>query len=577
MTNNPTELEPKYYLGHFNHLLAFVRHHYGALLTTAENDVLTRFDTLSEDARCLLIRFSNRRRRYFRAAKLHYPELASVSDCLAELRHAGMIAHPGEADDDLAALLGEFTVAELRALTARLTEERPPAARKTELVAALAGLSHDRVIAAINARELLIQPRHADLMQLLKFLFFGTPYQSMEQFVIRDLGYARFEDYDPLALRPRFTSRREVDDVLYVWHRYDEFRALRNLLEPAAVLNKVASWLEQRERLHPGAWPRLERLAVKLGRWLERQAEPELALRGYRFARQPPARERQVRLLAKLGRHGPATALCREILAAPCDPAERLFAADFLARRAGRTRLLSTTRALKAAASVGLDPGYRRRVEWGVLEHFRAQGYQGRFSENYLWRGLFGLLLWEQLFDPAAGTIHQPLQRAPSDLYQENFLPTRRAQIERRLRLLDDPQRCLTELRQRLADKWGVNNPLVNWHHDLEELLTVCCRRLSGAQLRTVMLELAANVGAHGSGFPDLLVWRDTPAEGGGDYCFIEVKAPGDQLRPQQLHWLRVFRRCRIPVRLLKVHWLPAPSASDGPPAADSDCKNPGN
>lgn len=49
-----------YYLDHFEEMLAFVGKTYGAILTAEHRDFVVRFDGLSKDARCLLIRMLNR-------------------------------------------------------------------------------------------------------------------------------------------------------------------------------------------------------------------------------------------------------------------------------------------------------------------------------------------------------------------------------------------------------------------------------------------------------------------------------------------------------------------------------------
>ena len=50
-----------YYLDHFLEMLGFVQRTYGPILTPEHHAFIARFEALSRDARCLLIRMVNRR------------------------------------------------------------------------------------------------------------------------------------------------------------------------------------------------------------------------------------------------------------------------------------------------------------------------------------------------------------------------------------------------------------------------------------------------------------------------------------------------------------------------------------
>ncbi len=48
-------------------------------------------------------------------------------------------------------------------------------------------------------------------------------------------------------------------------------------------------------------------------------------------------------------------------------------------------------------------------------------------------------------------------------------------------------------------------------------------------------------------GFPDLLILGEP-----GDYEFVEVKGPTDQLQPAQRIWFKTLARLAMPARVLK-------------------------
>jgi hypothetical protein len=63
-----------YYLDHFVEMLEFVQKTYGSILGDEHRAFIARFDGLSQDARCLLIRMVNRRGAIFNRSLFSYPE-----------------------------------------------------------------------------------------------------------------------------------------------------------------------------------------------------------------------------------------------------------------------------------------------------------------------------------------------------------------------------------------------------------------------------------------------------------------------------------------------------------------------
>jgi len=57
----PPVLPTYYYLDHFTEMLSFVRGTYSSILADEHHAFIARFEGLSKDAQCLLIRMINRR------------------------------------------------------------------------------------------------------------------------------------------------------------------------------------------------------------------------------------------------------------------------------------------------------------------------------------------------------------------------------------------------------------------------------------------------------------------------------------------------------------------------------------
>ncbi|MDP5121443.1 MAG: VRR-NUC domain-containing protein, partial [Spirosomaceae bacterium] len=149
--NEKKELPPKYYLDYFEYVLTFVKEKYGTLLKTEEWRFLRKYHCLSEDARCLFIRFSNRRGLFFRTNKLKYPEIEDISKCLSELLEQEFISelspekHQSVAPD----LLQIFTKPELLKL---FKDKELKKLSKGDLVGTIINeFDFDNVTEAVNA------------------------------------------------------------------------------------------------------------------------------------------------------------------------------------------------------------------------------------------------------------------------------------------------------------------------------------------------------------------------------------------------------------------------------------------
>lgn len=553
----PIELPEKYYLDYFATLVQHVQKHYGKMLSKAEISFIRRFFNLTEDAQCLFLRLVNRRGLYFRMHKIQYAEIKDQQAALHLLlkrkffRRLSLYCAP-----EMELVLQTFTKAELLALAGQLMDKKALAplkqCKKQELaVALLARIPARRLISLIRDQEVIIRTCHEDALEMLKFLYFGHLEGDMTQFVVRDIGYVKTESYDQDKLKALFRNRKEAEDKLLISKVYRDFKYLRDDLAVSA--DAIFDWFRSqnlsRQDLSEPALPHFDKLCLRLGKLLEQQFFPEKALIVYRHTEAAPSRERQVRLFHKLGKTDKALGLCEEIRKQPANADERFFADDFINRVQFKKRTRKATDYLRQSDRIILPADRQQYVEQGVLHYLQAQGHEGVHVENYLWRGMFGLLFWDIIFDQESEAIHHPLQTAPSDLYTQQFLSKRSEAIQKRLKVLSYPKRFLNIVRHHYESKMGMNNPMVSWHESLLPLVEQCYCYLEPAQISSVLLEMARDLKENTRGFPDLFVWRaDT-------YSFIEVKSPNDQLSAQQLYWLHFFEQQKIQAKVIRVAW----------------------
>src|SRR6476619_5995559 len=83
------DLPVYYYHDHFLEMLSFVRTTYGPILTDEHDAFVCRFQTLSKDAQCLLIRMVNRRGAIFNRTFFRYAEISDVERAADDLLACG--------------------------------------------------------------------------------------------------------------------------------------------------------------------------------------------------------------------------------------------------------------------------------------------------------------------------------------------------------------------------------------------------------------------------------------------------------------------------------------------------------
>ncbi len=555
-----------YYLDNFEVVLRTVAEYDDDLLKPEEWRFLEAFRALSEGARRLYVRLLSRKGPIFRRDRIAYREVPSIDAALCELIAAGF------ADRARNASAGELLCLLLRAELAEIADELvpealSPRARKDQLLRSLLAADVDRARLRDATFERFEAVRLGRLEQVAVFrlLFFGNLHQDWTEIMLRDIGAVRYEAYQLRRDLRLFPSRQAVDDYLRLRRAGHAARRHLDAGDGERAVELGRALLEHADGAqgtgwHPAARRQADRTFNDIGRYLERSGEPRRALDFYRAAATPPARERQARILARFGSIAQALALCQEIGKAPLDESEVSFARKF-AHRLRRMRgepLRPPVRRRRPRRHLVLDRIADVPVERQALAALAAEGRRGLFSENRLWKSLFGLTFWDIVFAPVAGAFQHAFQLGPLDLASPGFRANRGGAVERRLEeLRADPDPGPWLLR-RYDEKEGVANRLVSWHEgarheSARDHLELALTRLTGHHLAYVFDRLSRDLGRYRRGLPDLLVLRD---EAPG-FELYEVKSPGDQLRPEQTAWIDYLNAGGIPATILKVRWRP--------------------
>lgn len=535
-------LPPKYYLDYFKYLLTFISEGSSHLLSEDDESFIALFESLSEDAQCLLVRMMNRKGEYFRLEKFSYEEIENIPLAAQELIEAELASLDPPNDFVLFTL---FTKGELHQLYPGRDFSKK---YKEDVIMELAEENDPEDYEVLRSAHTIVHLLVQEQIEYLKLLFFGHAHGMMTEFVIRDIGNVKLENMEGVTFTPWFDTLEEAKSVfeLYKWDRTIRHALPVLLPEEIAELTGSVNWSVYLN--HPKSRKIGDKFMLRVGEYFEKSGLLEEALTYYSLARKHPARERRIRIHEKLDELDTARELAEVAFESPFNASEKIFAKDYLEKKSKRN-YRSTTAKINTSPEIIIEDPIGHRVEHHALNYYDALGYQGTHSENYLWRGFFGLVFWEELFGKAQANFHNPLQRMPSDLHTEAFYLNRKSDLDKQLKTFRSKKQLLHWVNEIYANKQGINNPMVGWHESLPVALEACISRLPLKGMKAVLLEMAKNVKDNSTGFPDLFIWKDK------DYHFYEIKSPNDHLSAQQLFWIDFFEEQKIKADILRVKY----------------------
>ncbi len=558
MDISPTpNLSPTYYWEYFQYVLRYVANHYALLLDEREQAFIQTFESSSFSAQCLYLRLASRRTLWFQEDLIHYPEIPDLEEAKTALFHMNLLERIGQSEDQsVYACLNNLNKTICFQLLQVPGEKSPlpKSVSKPHLVQfILDNLSKEDVLSRLEDLQIsLIRPLQTTYFHFIQFLFFGSRNHDLTDFVVRDLGHRQFIEIDEADLVPYFSNREEAIQKwrISIWREW----FFEKSKEDHVIEEVMASWQLNMWPLVPELLElcigSFERTLFHVARWLERQGELELALSLYEESLAGASLERRVRLLVKLKRLDEAKMWARTGLELITNPRERHFFEDFLWKQESKKQVKQVTASLKEAEKLMISIDWKDRVEEGVADYFRNQGYYAAFTENRVWKNLMGLWFWDLIFHQNKTGFHHPFQYAPSHYARENFALDLQEEFQSLLPLLDDTEQWLSFLQQNAARNQGKMNPLVDWQNLDFELI----QRLVGVIPRPALLEVVnylwRNLATHAKGFPDLFIQK------GEEYALVEVKSPNDHLSAIQYFWHDFFRQHAISIRLIRVEWV---------------------
>ncbi|MBP6410991.1 MAG: VRR-NUC domain-containing protein [Pseudarcicella sp.] len=556
------ELPAKYYLEYFEYLLSFVAQKYVHILIDTELDFIQNFDELTEDEKCLFVRFSNRKGVFFTSNNIKYSEICQPELVLKSLILKGFLEEISQNHihdlNEILDLLNKKDLIDLLKSNKIDTKGKVSLSKDDLLKWVLSSYTSAQILVFLQEVHHLgiIKVAYNKEVQMLKFLFFGTIHGNMTEFVVRDLGFNTFEKYDEDKMVAHFENREEAEQKFAISLLREDFTEMQKSKTPALeVYNWFVDWaMPASKNLCEIAQTTYDHFLIRVAAYLEKNKLEQESLQLYRLTELAPARERRVRVLFKLKCFDEAHALCELILEKPANADESFFANDYLNKIAEKDQKKKTKKAvtqqLQNAETILLDSSWKYKVELGVMDYFEQKGQKAAFTENHLWRSFFGLFFWDIIYDTDILAIHHPLQRTPSDLYKADFFIQRQEKFQSQLEKLSDKEWVQEHIYSVFFEKYGITNPLVDWFGGLFPLIIAVLEKIDGDKLKLIFQEMTLNLRANTKGFPDLMVWDD------GEYAFVEVKSPTDTLSSQQLYWLHFFDKIGVNAKVIRVEWV---------------------
>jgi len=548
------DLSPFYYWENFNYVLGYVKKQYQNLLSDSEITFIQDFENLSKESQCLYLRLASRRATWFREEKLSYGEISNIPLGLNELGENGFIRFASTQDSvNLGPILSVFSKKECIALASNLPHfpKYSSTISKEHLVDLCRPFSLEimQVLNGIDSR--LICPVQLEYFTFIQFLFFGTKFRDMSEFVIRDLGHRQYVEVNEEEFIPYFQTRKEAVEKWKISLWRENFHEMSK--DPASIDELVQSWnqdiLPMYVDISDVAMGSFERALFSLGRWLERLGFLEMALDIYEPSLSSLSLERRVRILAKLKRIEEALMWANVGIEIAFSPKEIHFFEDFILKQNSKKHIKAVTQSLKSSPTLLIDIKWKGNVEMGVMHYFENLGYSAHFTENHLWKNILGILCWDLVFDEKQSGIHHPFQWAPSHYSSEGFTLGKEKDFEEKMGLLASIDSLMAHALHIKENHEGKLNPLIDWYTLDIELIRELVHRVPQESLAHVLRYLWTHLSTHAKGFPDLFVFKDS------EYQFIEVKSPTDHLSAIQYFWHDFLIKSSIKFELYRVAW----------------------
>ncbi len=552
MPRKPLVLPEKYYLDHFNEIIAFNQQQCAQLLFAKHKEFIQTYQVLSHDSQCMFVRVVNRSGDFIQPHKMCYQEINHCPEQLELLTQAGLLRKLSLKDiDSWLVLLTKQQLLDL-ADEYQVVTIKKSAAKAEVLRQVKQHCSESDCLASQVAQGFLVKCFQANLAYLL-FLFFGNSSSKLDKFSMRDLGVLKTRDKSAQA-----SARFENKQLAYCCFYYSD--KIKQLKRNETSLFELAQQSEQITQ-HPQAPANsdyAQQLQDEYFYLLGKQLltiQPDLGMQYLQASRSASGQEKWLRELYKQGNKEQVKQHLEQIIEQSLDERLLLFAEDFYQRKYHQVKLSKLTAKLRQDSyNLAIDEIHKDQVEKGVKQYYQNQGLQVYRTENRLFNALFGLTFWQELFEHADNATATEFDRRPKVVKQNTIYQELGELIEQRLLIFEHRAKAIAHITKMATVYFGQPNGMFRWHPKMLQIVTEFLQHAPAQTLVAHLRAMAKNFSGLNDGYPDLLLINQQKIR------FVEVKAPGDAIRANQFVTMNALQQVGFDVQLCRVQWTVDPT-----------------
>lgn len=534
-----------YYLDHFCEFLGYIQGPCLKLLTKAQQDWIMHWHALEKPNQCIVARVANRKHCLVAKKTLNYDEIPNWQQHTESLVDDAWLRPINPSD--LPRVIPQLTKPELFSLLKTVSdiEVKSSMSKASMIELALSHLEHAHFKQSNILKHYLVRA-FDDTLDYFLFLFFGHLKGTLSQFSMRDLGVMRTRKDTPNS-SARFATLAEAQSAFFYaqWRRQlseqnGELPARRTLTDLSDAIGLLANRYRD-ECL-----------------WLIGKAflavDRRYAMAALMLSQSDKAQEKWIRECYKDGDKDSVKKQLEMLIDDPPSEELAIFAQDFLARKYHQKRTNKLTDMLQSAQiNLSIDSQYINQVENGVVDYYQRKGSNAVRTENGLWLSLFGLVFWEVIYEEDARGLANEFDIRSNVLLENRLYQDHAASVDARLERLNTPDAMISFLLKQVSTHHGKVTTLFHWYSGLLDNIILLLKHSPIEQCIAMLRIMAKDFHSFKDGFPDIMVIEQNHLR------FEEIKAPGDQLRRNQLISLTKLREVGFDVQITRVEWFRDP------------------
>lgn len=555
-----------YYLSHFHEFIKFVSGPCERLLASDDLGFIQRFMSLSKPQQCLIVRFINRKSIFVKPDTYLYEEIDSIAHHFDFLYHANWFSDLNA--HNVPEFIQHLTKDEIVSIMDELNEpcftDAPKLSYKKSQAKAklidtlLLGATLDEITHTQVARSYW-EGNFETQINYFIYLYFGNLQAKLNQFSMRDLGVmrtrkeqaqvmARFADIE--SAKSAFSLHQLSHDIKQALAHYAPECPQPNDQRHTFILSQIAS-------LPAPVGNKASESHSKILQLLASELLPydaHKAVATLQTINTDAAQEKWLREAYKLGLLDDVERELERIIDAPLSEDLLAFAEDFLARKYHKKRTSVLTDMLREnSQNISIDEIHKGAVERGVVAYYEQRNCKAFKTENELWRALFGLYFWHEIYELDGLGLSNEFDHVPLSLKSNQFYELANEFIDLRLNSTDTKAKLIQQLSLNAAKYYGQGNIVFRWRNNILERIILLIKHSPFSAVLGLLKAMTQDWKNLSDGYPDLMLLERID---GHDYLrFEEVKSQGDQLRRNQLLSIQKLKSLGFDVRITNVTW----------------------